>query len=232
MFNKLVSHINLRSTISGVLSSAMFLSLLCSLSIQYGHADSPLAETAQDVKPLQVGQSSPRFVVKTVDNELLEFNPRALERPVLLVTFRGGWCPYCNMHLAELRNVIPEINALGVDVLFLSGDRPDLLYKSLKRETQETIDGLGYRILSDADANAAIALGIAFRASKSTIDGRNKRGQDIAGSSMARHEILPVPAVFAIDANGMIAFTYVNADYKVRLPADEVLQAARNIAPK
>lgn len=231
MTGKLYTYINLRSIIFGVLASAMFLSLAYSLSLQYGHAGSPIATTAQDVKPVQVGQSAPRFMVKTVDNETLDFDPRTLERPAMLITFRGGWCPYCNMHLAELRNVIPEINELGVDVLFLSGDRPELLYESLNRETQETIDGLGYQILSDADANAAIALGIAFRASQATIDGRLKKGQDIEGSSMTRHQVLPVPSIFAIDADGMIAFSYVNADYKVRLPADDVLQAARNIAP-
>jgi peroxiredoxin len=47
---------------------------------------------------------------------------------------------------------------------------------------------------------------------------------------MERHGVLPVPAVFAIGKDGTIAYTYVNADYKVRLPADELLEAARAIA--
>ena len=222
--------LNSRSIISTALSSAMVLSLICSLSIQTGFAETPIAETAQDVEPLQVGQSAPRFVVKNVDNEPFSFDPNTLERPVMLVSFRGGWCPFCNMHLAELRDVIPEINALGVDMLFLSGDRPELLYKSLQRETQEDIDGLGYQILSDADSNAAMALGIAFKASKATIEGRNQKGQDIARSSMLLHGSLPVPSVFAIDTAGVIAFVYVNANYKVRLPAGELLQVAREIS--
>ena len=49
-------------------------------------------------------------------------------------------------------------------------------------------------------------------------------------SSMEKHGILPVPAVFAVDRDGAIAFTYVNPDYKVRLPADELLEAAKTIA--
>jgi peroxiredoxin len=47
---------------------------------------------------------------------------------------------------------------------------------------------------------------------------------------MLKHGVLPVPAVFAIDRDGVINFAYTNADYKVRLPADELLAAAREIA--
>ncbi|MCH7821083.1 MAG: AhpC/TSA family protein [Proteobacteria bacterium] len=217
------------STIVSVVSSAMFLSLLCSLSIRSGHADVAVADSAQTIEPLQVGQSAPRFVVETVDQKPLVFDPQSLERPVLVITFRGGWCPYCNMHLSELRTVIPQIRALGVDILFLSGDRPELLYQSLGSDTQENIDGLDYQILSDANAQAAMAFGIAYRASDRTIDRRRMKGQDIADSSMLRHGILPVPAVFAIDQDGLIAFAFIEADYKVRLPAQELLAVATKI---
>lgn len=230
MFHVLSSRINARSVIFGAMSAAMFLSLVCSLSIQAGYAELPIAKTAQDIVPLQVGQSAPEFTVRSVGNEKFSFDPDNLDRPVILVSFRGGWCPFCNMHLSELRSVIPEINAMGIDVLFLSGDRPELLYRSLKRETQEEIDGLGYEILSDAQANAGIALGIAFKASDRTIEGRVVKGQDIGGSSMMLHGALSVPSVFAIGTDGIIAFAYVNPDYKVRLPADELLAVAQNLS--
>jgi peroxiredoxin len=134
------------------------------------------------------------------------------------------------MHLSELRHAIPEIDAMGVDVLFLSGDRSELLLTSLSRETQDDIDGLGYTILSDANAQAAIALGIAFKASNQTMQGRIERGDDIEQSSMARHGVLPVPAVFAINREGIIAYAYANPDYKIRVSADELVAAATEIA--
>lgn len=230
MAHVLKNLINIRSTIPVTLSAVMILSLLCSLSIHARHAELQIAETAQDVMPMQVGQNAPEFVVKTVDNKAFSFDPGNLDRPVVLVSFRGGWCPFCNMHLSELRTVVPEINAMGVDVLFLSGDRPELLYRSLKRETQEDIESLDYQILSDAGANAGIALGIAFKASDRTIEGRITKGQDIANSSMMLHGALSVPSVFAIDTDGVIAFAYVNADYKVRLPASELLAVAKNLS--
>jgi peroxiredoxin len=190
----------------------------------------PIAESAESIQPLTRGERAPRFVVETVDGETFDFDPIELKRPVVLLSFRGGWCPFCNVYLSDMRNVIPIIRKLGIDVLFLSGDRAELLFESLNQETREDIAGLDYTILSDADAQAAIALGIAFRASQRTIDRRIEKDQDIGGSSMLRHGVLPVPAVFAIDKSGTIEFAYTNADYKVRLPADELLAAARTIA--
>ena len=58
---------------------------------------------------------------------------------------------------------------------------------------------------------------------------RAVKGDDIVGSSMARHGVLPVPSVFAVDTDGIIAFAYSNADYKVRLPADELLAVLKGM---
>lgn len=220
---------NIRHMLLGAFAVTIALSLACSLAVQHGHADVPIAARADAVRPLRAGQDAPRFVVETVDGEPYHFEPRRLERPTILIAFRGGWCPYCNTHLSELRHVLPEIGDMGIDVLFLSGDRPDLLFTSLDSDTTADIDGLDYTILSDANAGAAIALGIAFRAADSTVRRRHDKGDDIEGSSMARHGVLPVPSVFAVDTDGVIRFAYVNADYKVRLPADELLAAARDL---
>ncbi|MGI9238433.1 MAG: peroxiredoxin-like family protein [Woeseiaceae bacterium] len=220
----------LRLVVSATLVLVLVFSLIISTSVRYGHADVPVAETAADIQPLKAGDRAPRFTVETVNNERFDFDPRNLERPAILITFRGGWCPYCNMHLSELRNAIPAITDMDVDVLFLSGDRSELLLASLSRETQDEIGGLGYRILSDANAQAAMALGIAFKASDRLIDRRKAKGDDIQDSSMARHGVLPVPAVFAIGRDGLIEFAYVNADYKIRLPADELLAVATDIS--
>ena len=205
-------------------------SVVYSVTIHSGHADVPVADSADLIQPLHAGDKAPRFIVEAVDGEAFDFNPQSLERPVVLLTFRGGWCPFCNTYLSDMRHAIPEIREMGVDVLFLSGDRAELLFDSLSQETQEDIAGLDYTLLSDSDAQAAIALGIAFRASERTINRRMEKNQDIEGSSMVKRGVLPVPAVFAIDRGGVIRFAFTNADYKVRLPAEELLATARQIA--
>jgi peroxiredoxin len=220
----------IRSLITMALAITLALSLVYSSAIRHGHADAPIAATAEQVQPLEAGDSAPRFIVETVESRVFDFDPLNLDKPVMILVFRGGWCPYCNMYLSDMRHVIPDIQELGIDVLFLSGDRPELLYESLENQAREDIEGLDYTILSDADAQAAIALGIAFKATQGTVDYVNKKGDGYRKSSMERHGILPVPAVFAIGKDGMIAYAYVNADYKVRLPADELLEAARMIA--
>jgi peroxiredoxin len=205
--------------------------LACTQAMTVSAADMDgIAASPEEIDPVKTGEMAPEFTVRTVDDEAFVFDPTGLERPAVLITFRGGWCPYCNMHLSELRHVVPELTSKGVDVLFLSGDRPDLLYSSLKRETQDDIDGLGYTILSDADMEAARALGIAFRVSSSTLDYMEERGRDIGASSMDKFEALPVPAVYVIDSDGKVTFSFVEPDYKVRLPANDVLAAATAVA--
>ncbi len=188
-----------------------------------------VAPSAGEIEPLKTGEMAPRFAVRTVDDEPYVFDPQNLDAPTVIVTFRGGWCPYCNLHLSELRHVVPEIAAMGVDVLFLSGDRPELLYSSLEQETREDVAGLGYTILSDAEIDAAKALGIAFMADPDYVARRDASG-DIDGSSMKNFGVLPVPAVYVIDRTGKVTFSFVEPDYRIRLPADDLLAAASEVA--
>jgi peroxiredoxin len=183
------------------------------------------APSAELTEPLRPGTAAPSFTVREVDGSQFRFDPAALERPVLLITFRGGWCPYCNAQLAGLRKVLPEIRQGGVDVLFLSGDRPELLYSSLAQDTQTRIEGLDYHILSDAEMRAASVLGVAYKVPADTKSSFERSGRDVGGSSIDLHSALPVPAVFIVDTSGVIRFTYANPDYRVRLPAEEVRRA-------
>ena len=151
-------------------------------------------------------------------------------KKVVLFAVPGAFTPGCSMtHLPGYVVNADKIKAMGVDVFFISNDRPEILYSSLAQETKSDIDGLDYTILSDAKASAAVAFGIAFKAPEKTIQRRHDKGQDIEASSMALHGVLPVPSVFAIDTDGKIRFAYSNADYKVRLPADELLEVAADM---
>ena len=204
-----------------------FLALLLG-TLTLSHSNRAIAEdyaalpaSADLTTPLKSGDRAPNFTVRTVDDKPYVFDPDNLENPTILISFRGGWCPYCNMHLSELRTVIPEIRESGYDILFLSNDRPELLYSSLKQETQDDIDGLDYVILSDADMNAAMALGTAFRIDKGLTDYLEQKGRDVAGSSIGKHNALAVPAVYVIDRSGKIVFDFVQPDYKI---FDDVLE--------
>ena len=191
-----------------------------------------LPASAEETTPLATGDRAPAFTVRTVDDEPFVFDPENLERPTILISIRGGWCPFCNMQLSNMRFAIPELKKSGFDVLFLSNDRPELLYASLKRETQESIDGLDYVILSDADLSAAMALGTAFRIDEGQIERLERKGRDYAGSSIGKHNALTVPAVYVVDRSGEIVFDFVNPDYKIRLSAEDLLAAVNKFWSK
>ena len=187
-----------------------------------------LPATAEETTPLGAGDRAPGFTVRTVEDEAFVFDPNNLERPAILISFRGGWCPYCNLHLSELRTVIPDLKASGYDVLFLSGDAPAQLYAGLQQETQESIAGLDYTILSDASIEAALAFGTAFRTGQGLNDYLESKDYEYERSSIGRHNALSVPFVYVVNADGEIVYDFVEADYKVRLPADELLAVAKN----
>lgn len=209
--------------------SLLVATFFASHSVRVDAADyAKLPATAAETRPLKTGDAAPGFTVRTVHDEPFEFDPANLERPTILISFRGGWCAYCNMHLSELRTVVPELKADGFDILFLSNDPPAQLYDSLKMETQADIEGLDYTILSDAEIVAARAFGTAFRTDKRLTDHLDSKHHDYSGSSIGKHNALAVPAVYVIDTSGTIIFDFVNADYKIRLPAEELKTAARN----
>lgn len=205
------------------------LSLACSLAMQAGHADVPVAKDAESVQPLKAGDAAPYFIVRDTENEEFVFDPASINKPAIFIAFRGGWCPYCNLHLSELRHVLPELKDMNIDVYFLSGDRPDQLIASLQPETRDDVENLDYVLLSDADASAAIAFGTAFRAPERVSEWLDSKGRDYADSSVDRHGVLPVPSVFAIGTDGKIAYAYTNADYKIRLSPDELMDVAKSL---
>lgn len=177
-------------------------------------------DAPEQVRPVLPGMQAPTFRVIDVDGEVMEIDPAKLEKPVILTFYRGGWCPYCNMHLAELRTAEAELTEMGFDVWFVSPDRPELLAEGDDSE-------YGYRLFSDVEMNAAQAFGIAFRLDDETFERYVGFGNDLNQRSGDDHQALPAPATFIIGTDGKIQFGYVNPDYSVRL-APEVLLAAAN----
>ncbi len=220
---------HIRANVASLLLIALFST---GLFLQQAGAEPFVADRAEDVRPVAAGERAPAFELRTVDDEPYRFDPGNLERPVLLILFRGGWCPYCNLHLSELRHVIPDIRALGVDIVFLSGDRPEVLYEGLSDDTQADIAGLDYRIYSDAAAHAAEALGVAFRVDVSYIDKLEEHGVDTSGSSIDRKGILPVPAVFAVGTDGIVTFSEAIPDYRERVAPETVLDVAERLVAR
>ena len=176
---------------------------------------------ANDVQPLLPGMQAPAFEVVSVEGQSVHFDPKNMQKPLVLTFFRGGWCPYCNLHLAELRKAEGELKEMGFDIWFISIDRPELLYDSLEQSD------IGYTILSDSGLEATRAFGLAFRVSDETVERYKTYDIDLEAASGESHHVLPAPSTFIIASDGMIRFQYTNPDYAVRLHPDVLLAAAR-----
>ena len=184
---------------------------------------SQIHDSAEQVRPILPGMSAPEVGFFDVEGNPVPLDPAALEKPLVLTFYRGGWCPYCNLHLAELRTAEAELVELGFDVWFVSPDRPELLAEGDQA-------GLGYRLLSDSTLAAAQAFGIAFRVDPVLVARMAQGGMDINARSGQDHGALPAPATFIIGTDGVVQFSYVNPDYSVRLAPSVLLAAAKAYA--
>lgn len=198
---------------------AIFLLLVVSATANAARED--IHATPEDAQPLMPGMSAPAFEVKDVYGNPFRFDPEALEAPVVITFYRGGWCPYCNLHLAEMRHAEAQLKGLGFGVWFISIDQPGVLQDSLDEP------GLGYTLLSDSKLDATRAFGLAFRMSDADVQRYLDYDIDLEGASGETHHVLPVPSTFIIGTDGVIAFAYSNPKYAVRLHPDVLLAAAR-----
>lgn len=183
--------------------------------------EAAIAPSADAVQPLKIGDHAPDFTAHRVDHSAYMFAPAHLAKPHVLIFYRGGWCPYCNRQLADLHLVEPKLRVAGFEVLFLSTDRPELLYSSLKNPD------VPYTLLSDLTLEAAQAFHIAFHLDDETYAKELAWGVDLEKTTGTQAHALPVPSVFIVDTSGVIRFVYSNPDYKVRLSADDLWRAAQ-----
>ena len=67
------------------------------------------------VEPLAVGKPVPSFIAQREDGSNYAFDGARLKQPTVLIFYRGGWCPYCNSNLSELRHAESELQQLAAE---------------------------------------------------------------------------------------------------------------------
>jgi len=179
------------------------------------------AMSAEKVNPVLISSTIPDVSVKTTDGKDVRLHDLVKEKPTVFVFYRGGWCPYCNRHLADLKKIEADLNKEGYQVFAISADRPELLKKTMDKNE------LTYTLLSDAPMQAAKEFGIAFKMDDKAVERYMSYGIDLEKDSGYDHHLLPAPAVFLVDQEGTIKFSYVNPDYKQRIDGGILLAAAK-----
>ncbi len=207
--------------------SVLFISALCLFmffsrgNLMAGSTNHSVADKAEDVHPLKMGDSVPDGMLTTLIGKKVEFKKLITQKPTVLIFYRGGWCPYCNLQMGQLVKIEPKLVELGYQVLAISPDKPEKLKESLDKHH------LNYTLLSDSSMEMTGKFGLAYRVSPEILSKMKQFGVDLDSATGNTLHQLPVPAAYVADQKGIIHFVYYNPDIKVRVDPDELLKAAK-----
>jgi peroxiredoxin len=143
--------------------------------------------------------------------------------PVVLVFYRGGWCPFCNMQLKAYQQIMPEIQAVGAQLIAISPQKPD---HSLSLQEKE---GLEFQVLSDPNGLVTTKYNLLFDVPPGVRKVMERIGLDLAEYNNTSKWVLPVPATFMIDESAIIRSSYVNPNFMQRQSPEEILRELRKL---
>ncbi|HEV3046348.1 MAG TPA: peroxiredoxin-like family protein [Solirubrobacteraceae bacterium] len=155
--------------------------------------------------------------------------PRTLDEltaggPAVIVFYRGGWCPYCNLTLRTYeRDLLPQLGAYSARLVAISPETPDA-----SLSTQEKAE-LTYTVLSDTGAQLADELGITFDPSEEGLEAQRALGVDIRTSRADAGTRLPMPTVLIVDPQQIVRFVDIHPDYTGRTEVSEIVAALQTL---
>ena len=194
----------------------MFL-LLCFLVFGQSMAQT---KAENETRGLAIGANAP--LIQLVNQDSLPFSSaKALQKgPLLVVFYRGQWCPYCNKHLSALSDSLALLQAKGVTVVAISPEQPAYL----RIMAQKT--GGGFTFLYDAGYTTARAFDVLFDPGTEVKNRYNQRAKaNMAAAHNDSRELLPIPASFLINQQGEVIWRHFEHDYKKRSSVAEILNA-------
>ena len=169
-----------------------------------------------------VGDRAPLFRLPDARGGEVALDDLLEDGPVVLVFYRGAWCPYCNLQLAVLQHALTDIRATGATLVAVSPQSPD---QSLTLAEQKALE---FPVLSDAGNAVASKYGLVFTQSEAVTSTSRQLGIELPHFNGDDSNTLPAPSTFVISEDGMIRFASVSGDYRWRVGPEEVLAALRN----
>lgn len=175
-----------------------------------------LAQTGLVRQAVKAGERAPLFRLRSDAGVFVALSEALGHGPVVVSFFRGGWCPFCRLEMQALGEAQSEIERLGATLIGLSplpgaGSCPSFL------------------ILTDPGCRVAARYRIAFTVARQFrlaylalgYPERLKKGRD--------HWVLPLPATYIVDRDGIVVLSYVDGDYTSRLEPTEIAVALSHL---
>jgi peroxiredoxin len=175
-------------------------------------------------RALQEGEPAPNFRLPNAQRGSIELKALLEQGPVVLTFYRGQWCPYCNLELRAYQKLLPQLQALGANLVAISPQTPDSSLSTVEKNE------LAYPVLSDVGLHVTRAYGLAFDLPSELVELYQRRwNNDLVKWNGEGGWSLPIPATYVIGQDARIALAHVDPDYRDRLEPEAVLARLRTL---
>lgn len=171
----------------------------------------------------QIGERLPSFLLPDQDGRLAALESFLSQGPVLLSFLRGHWCPYCRVAAAALAQAHPQVKESGGRIVAIS---PEFASFAQHMRADTNAD---FPVLADLDNGYALSLNLAVWVADDMASLMSGAGVDLPRYQGNQSWVIPIPATFALDRNGIIVERHVNVDYRERADLDQMINALRQL---
>jgi peroxiredoxin len=176
-----------------------------------------LTAMSQQPKGLNLNDQAPDFTATDQYGKKISLSAELKKGAVVLVFYRGQWCPYCNRQLKQLEDSLSLIKEKGATLLTITPEKPDNIQKTITKTKASN------SILFDEGLNIMKKYDVAFAVDEKTIEAYKKYGIDFSEVNGNNGANLPVPAVYVIGKDGRIAYRFFDTDYRKRSTVKDIL---------
>lgn len=189
--------------------------------------DAAIAEakaSEQGDNAIRIGEKAPNFKLPNARGRSVSLENLLENGPVVITFYRGDWCPYCNLQIKALQDILSEIHELGANLVAISPQVPD---ESLTKDEISTMD---FGVLSDQDAKVAFQYGVAWEVPEFLAEHmREDRGLDLEQINNGNGTMLPIPATFVLGRDGVVKWRFVDVDYRTRSEPSDIIKALKKL---
>jgi peroxiredoxin len=177
-----------------------------------------IASAQEAPEGLFIASKAPDFRAKDQHGKEIRLKDLLKEGKVVLVFYRGEWCPYCNKELARMQDSLYLIKEKGATLIAVSPEIPANIEKTVEKTRAE------YSVLYDEGLKIMKAYDVEFEVPENTLTRYRNAGLDIEKNNGANGKFLPVPAVYIIDKESTIIYRFFDRDYKKRPSVKDLLE--------
>lgn len=168
---------------------------------------------------IRAGERAPDFTLPNAFGQKVNLYDELKKGPVVLVFYRGAWCPFCSMHLHALRESLPQFQALGAQLIAVTPQTPDKSLEQFKAAPRE------FEVLSDLGSEAMRAYRLYFEVDPDLAAIYRTHGLDLVEYNGPGRNVLPAPGTFVIDRNGIVRAMQADTDYTRRMEPAAIVRA-------